>query len=82
MKWIKDGLVLESGRTVYANHAIIGLTNEHGLAVFGGYDQGVDESGWTRAERADLALEMMRLWAAFGGIGLRLVGAVAEADRT
>lgn len=72
MKWTKDGFVLPSGRELYAYDNIVGIDPDGD--VYEGYDGGLGSmsqpapTGWTPEERAELAREMMRLWARFGGI--------------
>lgn len=63
-----DGFVLSSGREVYANGGIVGLTvfdAYEGLDTFYGYDGGLSLDNWTPAERVELADHMIARWQAF-----------------
>lgn len=76
MRWVANGFVLSSGRVVYANCARVGIAAD--LTINGGYDQAIqterdewdddDVNTWTAQERRELAEEMIRMWAEFGGL--------------
>lgn len=61
MIWEQDGFVLASGRKVDANNCVVGM-RPGGMDPYEGHDGGIDTCPWTRAEREELANEMIRLW--------------------
>lgn len=69
MIWQEDGFVLSSGRRVDANNAIVGMSPTNGHIVAEGYDGGFDTRDWSEVERAELALEMARLWVEWAQYG-------------
>jgi hypothetical protein len=71
MKIEGDTITLSTGREVYANRGIIGLSDD--LRPSYGYDGGIeawgrtymDEPPWSKAERQELADYMIALWTQF-----------------
>lgn len=51
---------LSTGRTFYANGHILGISEG---SITGGYDNGIDTSDFTRAERAEVAAWAIGQWA-------------------
>lgn len=69
MKYNKDdSFTLSSGREFYANHGIIGLTEERDRGRLyppsEGYDGGIGND-FTAKERAEIAMYMIHLWATY-----------------
>lgn len=62
-KYGGDGVILDSGREIYANCGIVGI-DERGF-VSEGYDGEVYTKKFTDAERRDLADLMISRWWAF-----------------
>jgi len=69
MRKTKDGYQLSSGRKIYANHGIIGLSlfekNEWGNWDFGlshGYDGGIDGNGFSPEELVEISSFMVEQW--------------------
>jgi hypothetical protein len=50
---------LSTGRTFYANGHILGISEG---SITGGYDNGIDTSDFTRAERTEVAAWAIRQW--------------------
>lgn len=77
MRWHKDRseYELKSGRRVYANRGILGLSPADGAALRAndeyehelshGYDGTVFAAPFTRDERAEIASAMIRAWRAW-----------------
>ena len=60
MKVEKNKLVFSTGRELEAHFETIGICPE--LAISEGADGGLDDTGFTREERAELARYMISLW--------------------
>ncbi len=58
-----DGIVLSTGRNLYANRLILGIGPD--LALYEGYDGGIDEAELTQAERVELAKMAIERWQRF-----------------
>ena len=60
MKLEGDDLIFSSGKKVYANHGIIGISPE--LKISEGYDGDIEDKDFTCAEKLELADYAIKLW--------------------
>jgi len=67
MKIDGDAVVFSTGKKVYVNNGIIGLSepDEDGWSVSEGYDGGINTNKLTHEERWELADYMINLWKRF-----------------
>lgn len=63
MKIKRDGIVLNSGKRIYANNSIIGLSPD--LSLYGGYDEFIESYEFTKDERKEISGYMIDLWKKF-----------------
>ena len=65
----EDGFVFSTGKEIYANRGIIGLSEpgKYGWEVSEGYDGGIEIDDLTEGEKIELADYMISLWQRFRG---------------
>jgi len=63
----RDDVIFSSGKVVYANRGIIGLSmpGEYGWEISEGYDGRIDIDELSKQERIELADYMITLWQRF-----------------
>lgn len=70
-----DYYKLSSGKLIYANHGILGLSSECNL--YEGYDGSFLHESWSREDRVEVAemmIERWKKWAAPDDPNIRIVG--------
>ena len=60
MKIKGDNLIFSTGKKLYANHGIIGISPK--LVISEGYDGGIEEETLTLGERQELLSYMLDRW--------------------
>ena len=61
MKVENEKFTFDSGKTIYANHGLIGISEE----MVSGVDEVIEISGLTTDEKIELARYMVNLWKRF-----------------
>ena len=75
MKIDGDGLIFSTGKAVYANNGIVGISDMDGLiAIWEGYDDEVAVNDLSMDERIELADYMIGLWRKFRHISISPTG--------